>query len=96
MVFTVETGTKNWMEIVVVVVANFGFVWYCSAKGHEKKPNMMGGLWRGGGGVDMKLGWWSGPELVWGPKMKEKEDETPPPPDPTTCNRVVTHPHGQW
>jgi len=44
MVFTVETGTKNWMEIVVVVVANFGFVWYCSAKGHEKKPNMMGGL----------------------------------------------------
>jgi hypothetical protein len=28
---------------------------------------------------DMKLNMMgSGPELLWGPKMKEKEDETPP------------------
>ncbi len=58
MFFTVETGTKSWMEIVVV--ANFGSVGIALEK--DMKLNMMG----------------SGPELLWGPKMKEKEDETPP------------------
>jgi hypothetical protein len=45
-----------------------------------KETEHDGGLgWGEGRGWDIKPGWWwSGPsELVWGPKLKEKEDETP-------------------
>jgi hypothetical protein len=47
--FTVETGTKSWMEIVVV--ANFGFVAIVVQKDYEKKLNMLGvGGWGVGAG----------------------------------------------
>ncbi len=56
----------------IVVVANFGSVGIALEK--DMKLNMMGG----GVGRNIKQGWWLRPELLWGPKMKEKEDETPP------------------